>query len=90
MSLSSGTGCPEVVDAPSLQSPKVRGWALSTDGAVGVPVHCKEWDQIIFRSSFQLKPFYDSVISASVPWGRATPVQPYRPTKRDLFLFLTF
>ena len=31
--------------APSLQTPKVRGWALSTDGAVGVSVHCREWDQ---------------------------------------------
>ena len=39
----SGTGCPEVVDAPSLQTPKVRLdglWAPA--GAVGVPVHCRE------------------------------------------------
>jgi len=28
--------------APSLQTPKVRGWDLRTDGAVGVSVHCRE------------------------------------------------
>ena len=27
--------------APSVQTAKVRGWALSADGAVGVPVHCR-------------------------------------------------
>jgi len=33
--------------APSLQAGKVRlDGALSTDGAVGVPVHCREWDQM--------------------------------------------
>jgi len=31
----------EVVGAQSLETPKVRGWALSTDGAAGVPVHCR-------------------------------------------------
>ena len=31
----------QVVDDPSLETPKVRlDGALSTDGAVGVPVHC--------------------------------------------------
>ena len=28
--------------------------ALSTDGAVGVPVHCREWDQMAFKGPFQL------------------------------------
>jgi len=33
----------EVVDAPSLETLKVRlDRALSTDPAVGVPVHCRE------------------------------------------------
>ena len=30
------------VDALFLETPKVREWALSTDGAVSVPVHCRE------------------------------------------------
>ena len=35
----------EVVDAPSLQTLQVRlDGALSTDGAVGVPAHCRELD----------------------------------------------
>ena len=29
-------------------------------GAVGAPVHCWEWDQMAFKSDFQLKQFYDS------------------------------
>lgn len=31
------------------------GGSLSTDGAVGVCVHCREWDQMAFKSPFQLK-----------------------------------
>jgi len=27
--------------APSLQTAKVRGWAVSTDGAVGIPAQCR-------------------------------------------------
>jgi len=34
-------GCPERWWCPSLQTPMVRGWALSTDGAVGVPALCR-------------------------------------------------
>jgi len=35
------------MDAPSLQTAKVRlDRALSTDGAVGDPVQCREWDQM--------------------------------------------
>lgn len=26
------------------------GWAPSTDGAVGVPLHCREWDPMDFGS----------------------------------------
>lgn len=43
--------------ALSLQRAKVRGWALGTDGAVGVHVHSLEWDQIAFKGPFGLKPF---------------------------------
>ena len=50
------------VGAPSLQTAKVRGWAVSTDGAVGVPVHGKEGDQMAFKGLFQLKPFCDPMI----------------------------
>lgn len=25
------------------------GWAPSTDGAVGVPLHCREWDPMDFK-----------------------------------------
>ena len=32
------------------------------DGAVGVPVHCKELDQMTFKGLFQLKKFYDLII----------------------------
>ena len=35
--------------------------ALSTDGALGVPVQCREWDQKAFRGPFQLQPFHDSM-----------------------------
>ena len=30
------------------------------DGAVGVPVHCMQWDEMAFKGPFQLKRFYDS------------------------------
>ena len=44
--------------APSLQTAKVRlDGALSTDGAVGVPVQYRQWDQMAFKGPFQLKPF---------------------------------
>jgi len=37
------------------------GWrAVSTDGAVGVRVHCRQWDQMAFGGPFKLKCFYDS------------------------------
>ena len=46
----------EVVDDLGLETAKVRlDGALSTDGAVGVSVHCREWDQMAFKASFQLK-----------------------------------
>jgi len=49
-----------VVDVPSFRHPKAENGAVSTDGAVGVPAQCREWDQMAFRGPFQLKPFYDS------------------------------
>ena len=43
------------------------GWALSTDGAVGVLIHCMEWDQMAFRDPFQLKEAQDWQDSRT--WG---------------------
>jgi len=37
--------------------------ALSTGGAVGVPVHCREWDQMASKDPLQLT---DSMILCSV------------------------
>jgi len=37
------------------------GWAVSTDGAVGVPAQCRDWDQMAFKGLFQLQAFYDSM-----------------------------
>ena len=37
--------------------------AVSTDGAVGVPVHCREWDAMAFKGPFQFKLFYDPMVS---------------------------
>ena len=52
----------EMADAPSLETPRVRlDGALSTDRAVGVPVQCRELEQVAFKGPFQLKPFYDSL-----------------------------
>ena len=42
------------------------GGALSTDGAVGVPVQCRQWDQMAFGHPFQLQPFYEKVVKTSV------------------------
>ena len=48
--------------APSLQTATVRGWAVSTAGAVGVPAQCRGWDHVAFKGPFQPQPFYDSMI----------------------------
>ena len=49
--------CREVGDAPPLHTPKVRlDGAVSTDGAVGIPVHCRGLDQMAFKGPFHLKP----------------------------------
>ena len=46
MMLISAQGTQRSGGAPSLQTAKVRlDGALSTDGAVGVPVQCREWDR---------------------------------------------
>ena len=48
----------EAVEAPSLETAKVRLEGLwAPDGAVGVPVQCREWDQMVFKGPFQLKQF---------------------------------
>ena len=45
----------------SLQTAKVRlDGAVSTDGAVGVPAQCREWDQTAFKGPFRLKRCYGS------------------------------
>ena len=47
---------PREVVVPSLQTAKVRlDGALSTDGAVGVPVQCRELGQMAFKGLFQLQ-----------------------------------
>ena len=52
----------DVVVALSLQMPKVMlDGALSTDGAVSVPAHCREWEEMAFKSPLQSKPFCDSM-----------------------------
>jgi len=49
---------PYQMDNPFLERAKVRLYgALSTDGAVGVPVHWGKWDQMAFKVPFQLQPF---------------------------------
>ena len=35
--------------------------AVSSAGAVGVSVHCRQWEQMAFGGPFQLQPFYGSV-----------------------------
>ena len=56
--------------APSLQTAKVRlDGALSTAGAVAVPVHCREWHQAAFGGPFRLKPLCGSVIPGSAQSG---------------------
>ena len=59
--------CREVGDAPPLHTPKVRlDGAVSTDGAVGIPVHRRGSDQMAFKGPFHLKPPCDSTISAAL------------------------
>ena len=44
-------------------TPPGSGWrTVSTDGAVGLPVHCRQWDQMASGGPFQLKPFCDSIL----------------------------
>lgn len=35
--------------SPSLQTAEVRGWAVSTAGAVGVPAQSRQWEQTAFK-----------------------------------------
>ena len=53
--------------APSLYTPTLRlDGALSTDGAVGVPLQSRELDQTAFKSLFHLKGVYDSIVLPSL------------------------
>ena len=53
-------GCPERWRCPvPADSQGQAGGALSTDGAVVVPAHRREWDQMTFKGHLQLTPFYD-------------------------------
>jgi len=55
-------GCPDRTRAHPC-TPPGSGWrAVSTDGAVGARVHCRQWDQMAFKGPFFLKPFCDSLI----------------------------
>jgi len=45
----------EVVVPHPCRQPRSRDGAVSTDRAVGVPVHCKEWDHMVFRGPIQLR-----------------------------------
>lgn len=40
------------------------GWMRleAPDQMVGIPVHCREVDQMAFKGPFQFKQFYDSMI----------------------------
>ena len=71
------TGCPERTgDHPC--RPPGSGWrAVSTDGAVGVPVHSGHWDQMASGDPFQLKLFCDSMgCPWLLPWAETGRVQP--------------
>lgn len=75
----------EVMGAPSLQTPSGEaGWALSTDGAVGVPVHCRRWDQVV-RGSLSTQWLHTGRTAVRCTWdtdGSRTPStrrSPYPP-----------
>ena len=75
-------GCPERWGW-SLQTAQGRGWALSTDGAVGVPVHGRGWLLVAFGGLFQLKPFYeaDGYLLQNTSFNPAcSPVSPWAHT----------
>ena len=42
------------------RQPRPGDGAVCTAGAVGVPVHCRQWEQAAFRGPFRLKQFWDS------------------------------
>jgi len=52
----------EVVVHHPCRQPRSGDGAVSTDGAVGVPVHCRGWlDNTAFKGPFQLEPCYDLI-----------------------------
>ena len=53
----------EVVVPHPCRQPRSGDGAVSTAGAVGVPVHCRQWEQTAFGGPFQLISFYGPVIT---------------------------
>jgi len=51
----------EVVVPHPWGHPRSGDGAVSADGAVGVPVHCRQCEQMAFRGPFWLKQFYHSM-----------------------------
>jgi len=49
----------EVVVPHPCRQPRSGDGAVSSAGAVGVPVHCRQWEQAAFEGPFCLKLFYD-------------------------------
>ena len=54
---------------------------MSTAGAVGVPLHGREWDLAAFKGPFQLKPFYDY---ETTPLGTGSSLSPAAGGERRL------
>jgi len=80
----------EVVVSHSWWHSDQAGWALSTGGAVDVPVHCRGLDQMAFRDSFHVRWFCDYVkslfnwlLASHLVWSSALPsltIQSYGET----------
>ena len=49
--------CTERRCCPIPAAPRGQRGAVSAAGAVGVPVHGREWDHMAFKDPFQLEPF---------------------------------
>ena len=53
----------EVVVPHPCRQPRSGDGAVSTAGAVGVPVHCRQCEQTAFGGPFQLQPVCESVLT---------------------------
>jgi len=61
----------EVVVVPHpCRQPRSGDGAVSTDGAVGVSVHCRQWDYVTLKGPFQVKQFCDSKRTGTAPCTR--------------------